>query len=54
MYYFDKMPGELYRCHLIGMEFKLNPHDIYENWSMEEIAQTYSFIRYQASKIKKR
>lgn len=39
------MTAEEVRCHWIAFEFGLNPHILYETWSVEEIAQTYSFLK---------
>ena len=43
-YYFREMETDLMRCHVIGLEFGMNPHEVYETWDKLQIAQTYSYL----------
>ena len=47
------MTTELFRCHVIAQEFKLDPHEIYEKWDALQVAETYSYLKVADEKFKK-
>lgn len=47
------MATELFRCHMIAQEYKLDPHEIYEKWDVLQITETYSYLRWTDENMKK-